>query len=108
MTVGNGTILLPPEVCKIQPGQRRTKLSDKQTAEMIKTAAQNPSVRANKIQNVVVGQAGFPNGARSGLVLDTMFGLQALISPKSAQARCDAVAPQTRLSTRLGSRWTLA
>lgn len=39
-------IYLPAEVCTIAPGQRRLKLDEKQTAAMIKSAAQRPEERA--------------------------------------------------------------
>ena len=42
-------IYLPPEVCIIAPGQRRLKLDEKQTAAMIKSAAQKPDERAYNI-----------------------------------------------------------
>ncbi|CAI2175449.1 1381_t:CDS:10 [Funneliformis geosporum] len=41
----------PPEVCDLEAGQRVTrKLSEKQTAEMIKFTCQAPTIRAEKIQ----------------------------------------------------------
>lgn len=53
-------IYLPLEVCKIAKGQRRLKLDERQTAEMIKTAGKKPQERANFIQRAVNEQAKFP------------------------------------------------
>ena len=49
----NKPIYLPAEVCTIAPGQRRLKLDEKQTAEMIKTAAQKPEERAWNIERSI-------------------------------------------------------
>ncbi|KAK9804875.1 hypothetical protein WJX72_009755 [[Myrmecia] bisecta] len=46
-------IYLPPEVCEIVKGQRRLKLDEKQTAEMIKTAAMKPQDRVPQIERSV-------------------------------------------------------
>lgn len=41
---------LPPEVCEIVPGQRYLKkMSDRQTADMIKFTCQNPNTRASRV-----------------------------------------------------------
>ncbi|EFN55085.1 hypothetical protein CHLNCDRAFT_134979 [Chlorella variabilis] len=58
IAVGNGKVILPPELCTIAPGQRRSKLTELQTAEMIKTAAQRPDDKARWIDRVV-DQKGF-------------------------------------------------
>ncbi|KAL4452075.1 hypothetical protein ABPG75_007737 [Micractinium tetrahymenae] len=59
VAVGNGKVILPPELCIIAPGQRRSKLTETQTAEMIKTAAQRPDDKARWIDGVVQQKAAF-------------------------------------------------
>ena len=54
-------IYLPAEVCTIAPGQRRVRLDEKQTAAMIKTAAQKPDERAWNIERSVNEKGGLPN-----------------------------------------------
>ena len=54
-------VYLPPEFCSVAPGQRRLKLDERQTAEMIKTAAQKPQDRAMQIQKNLNAQAKLPN-----------------------------------------------
>jgi eukaryotic translation initiation factor 2C len=54
-------VYLPAEVCKIAKGQRRLKLDERQTAEMIKTAAKKPHERMAFIEKAVNEQAQFPN-----------------------------------------------
>ncbi|KAK9804830.1 hypothetical protein WJX72_007669 [[Myrmecia] bisecta] len=44
---------LPPECCDIVRGQRRLKLDDRQTSEMIKTAAMKPQDRVPQIERSV-------------------------------------------------------
>ena len=66
---------LPIEVCKIAAGQRRLKLDDRQTSEMIKTAAKRPHERAAFIEKAVNEQAKFPDDP-----VAKAFGLK--ISPK--------------------------
>ena len=39
-------VYVPPELAKIAKGQRRLKLDERQTAEMIKIAAKRPQERA--------------------------------------------------------------
>ncbi|PRW57108.1 argonaute 1 [Chlorella sorokiniana] len=73
IAVGNGKVLLPPELCKIAPGQRRSKLTEIQTAEMIKTAAQRPDDKAKWIDSVVTQKAQFdrdPNMKGFGLRIE--------------------------------------
>lgn len=48
------------EVTKIAVGQRRLKLDERQTAEMIKTAAKKPQERMTFIEKAVNEQAKFP------------------------------------------------
>ncbi|KAK9827384.1 hypothetical protein WJX81_005044 [Elliptochloris bilobata] len=52
---------LPAELCTIAPGQRRLKLDERQTAEMIKTAAQPPDERARFIEKSVTEFARLPS-----------------------------------------------
>ncbi|GAB4819183.1 hypothetical protein N2152v2_006229 [Parachlorella kessleri] len=59
VAVGNGKIILPPEVCIIVPGQRRTKLTEQQTAEMIKVAAQRPDDKARNVEALIHTKAAF-------------------------------------------------
>eukprot|EP00887_Chlorella_sp_A99_P007698 scaffold20.g7698.t1 len=81
IAVGNGKVILPPELCSIVPGQRRSKLNElqargwgrvgahglanyrvctrRQTAEMIKTAAQHPDQKVRSIDDVVATKARF-------------------------------------------------
>ena len=54
-------IYLPAEVCTIAPGQRRVRLDEKQTASMIKTAAQKPDERAWNIERSVNEKGCLPN-----------------------------------------------
>ena len=54
-------IYLPAEVCAIAPGQRRLKLDEKQTAAMIKSAAQKPDLRAYNIERSVNEKGNLPN-----------------------------------------------
>ncbi|KAK9837636.1 hypothetical protein WJX74_001800 [Apatococcus lobatus] len=51
---------VPLELCHLAAGQRKLKLNDKQTAAMIKLAAQKPQERASKIANYVQQQSGLP------------------------------------------------
>ena len=62
LNVGTATrpIYLPTEVCKIAKGQRRLKLDERQTAEMIKVAAKKPRERAAFIEQAVTQRANFP------------------------------------------------
>lgn len=53
-------IYLPMEVCKLAKGQRRLKLTDKQTGAMIKSAAKGPRERASIILDAVNNQAQLP------------------------------------------------
>lgn len=45
-------------MCHLASGQRKLKLNEKQTAAMIKLAAQKPQDRATKITNYVQQQSG--------------------------------------------------
>jgi len=54
-------VYLPAEVCTIAPGQRRLKLDEKQTAAMIKSAAQKPDQRAWNIERSVNEKGNLPN-----------------------------------------------
>ncbi|KAK9915065.1 hypothetical protein WJX75_004310 [Coccomyxa subellipsoidea] len=54
-------VWLPPEVCWIAAGQRRLKLDEKQTAEMIKTATQRPQERKEYLQKCIRDFADLPN-----------------------------------------------
>jgi eukaryotic translation initiation factor 2C len=51
--IGNGKVLLPPEVCTVLPKQRLDKLTGDQTAGMIKFAAQKPQDKIRFIQSKV-------------------------------------------------------
>ena len=51
---------VPLELCHLAAGQRKLKLNEKQTAAMIKLAAQKPQDRASKIVNYVQQQSGLP------------------------------------------------
>ena len=44
---------MPMELCTVAPGQRRLKLNEKQTAAMIKLAAQKPWDRQARIADYV-------------------------------------------------------
>ncbi|CAL8468702.1 g8242 [Coccomyxa elongata] len=63
INVGTPTkpVWLPPEICWIVEGQRRLKLDERQTAEMIKTAAQRPQERKDYIQKCIKDFARLPN-----------------------------------------------
>jgi len=57
---GAKTNLFPPELCEILPNQAfRGKLSDEQTAQMIKVAAKPPNVNANAITGQGLRELGF-------------------------------------------------
>lgn len=84
----NRPVYLPPEVCKIARGQRRLKLDERQTAEMIKTAAKSPEDRARQILSAVNEQAKFPqdpSAAAFGLkVSSRMMEIEARVLPAPA------------------------
>ncbi|GAX75594.1 hypothetical protein CEUSTIGMA_g3038.t1 [Chlamydomonas eustigma] len=46
-------VYLPPEMCKVVEGQRRTKLDGRQTAEIIKQAAQTPKDKRGYIEETL-------------------------------------------------------
>ena len=54
-------IYLPAEVCKIAKGQRRLKLDERQTAEMITLAAKKPSERHQVIEMSINQKAKLPS-----------------------------------------------
>lgn len=61
---GQKANLLPPEVCEILPNQPfKGKLSDENTAEMIKAAAKPPNINATMIMNAGLNELGFRQGA---------------------------------------------
>ncbi|PSC71066.1 argonaute 1 isoform B [Micractinium conductrix] len=90
IAVGNGKVILPPELCTIAAGQRRAKLTETQTAEMIKTAAQRPDEKARWIDSVVQQKAGW--GTDPGV---RAFGMRVDGKQMQVQAR---VLPNPRLS----------
>jgi hypothetical protein len=56
-------VFIPPEMCAVVPGQRRTKLTPMQTREIIKLAAQRPMVRGRHAEgchpsNLTLGKIG--------------------------------------------------
>lgn len=53
-------VFVPAEVCQIKGGQRRLKLDERQTAEMIKTSAQRPSDCVAQLEKSVNAQARLP------------------------------------------------
>lgn len=66
---------MPMELCNVAPGQRRLKLNEKQTAAMIKLAAQKPWDRSARIQEYV--------SKSSGLLQDqTLKDFNLTVSPK--------------------------
>ncbi|KAH9027442.1 argonaute-like protein [Lactarius hengduanensis] len=72
---GQKSILLPPEVCSILPGQPfRGRLLDEQTGEMIKVAAKTPNVNANAITVSGLRELGFLRGSHLSPILD-VFGV---------------------------------
>ncbi|KAH8993572.1 argonaute-like protein [Lactarius hatsudake] len=72
---GQKSILLPPEVCSILPGQPfRGRLLDEQTGEMIKVAAKTPNVNANAITVSGLRELGFLRGSHVSPILD-VFGV---------------------------------
>ncbi len=72
---GQKSILLPPEVCSILPGQPfRGRLLDEQTGEMIKVAAKTPNVNANAITVSGLRELGFLRGSNVSPILD-VFGV---------------------------------
>ncbi|KAK0465234.1 argonaute-like protein [Desarmillaria tabescens] len=61
---GQKANLLPPEVCEILPNQPfKGKLSDENTAAMIKAAAKPPNINATVIMNAGLNELGFRQGA---------------------------------------------
>lgn len=54
-------IYMPAEMCTISPGQRRLKLDEKQTANMIKSAAQKPTERQWNIERSINEKVALPN-----------------------------------------------
>ncbi|KAG7450179.1 argonaute-like protein [Guyanagaster necrorhizus] len=61
---GQKANLLPPEVCEILPNQPfKGKLSDENTAAMIKAAAKPPNINATAIMNAGLNELGFRQGA---------------------------------------------
>jgi eukaryotic translation initiation factor 2C len=72
---GQKSILLPPEVCSIIPGQPfRGRLLDEQTSEMIKVAAKTPNVNAHAITVSGLRELGFIHGPNVSPLLD-IFGI---------------------------------
>ncbi|RMZ53214.1 hypothetical protein APUTEX25_005203, partial [Auxenochlorella protothecoides] len=61
VAVGNGTVLLPMELCRVAPRQRLMRLDEAQTSEIIKIAAQRPGDRLAAIDHAVNRQAAFPD-----------------------------------------------
>jgi eukaryotic translation initiation factor 2C len=53
-------VFVPAEVCQIKGGQRRLKLDERQTAEMIKTSAQKPMDCVAQLEKSVKDQARLP------------------------------------------------
>lgn len=51
--VGNGKVLLPPEICEVLPKQRYGKLNGDQTAGMIKHCAERPGDKLAKLQDKI-------------------------------------------------------
>lgn len=90
IAVGNGKVILPPELCTIAAGQRRSKLTELQTAEMIKTAAQKPDDKARWIDKVVQQKAAFDNDPN-------MKGFQMRVNGKQMEVQA-RVLPNPRLS----------
>lgn len=69
-------VWIPPELCEVMPGQAfRGKLSDHQTAEMIKVAARGPAENARRIANgahrVIGFQSNNPSLAAFGVGVDS-------------------------------------
>ena len=48
--MGNGKVLLPPELCMVLPKQRKGRLDDTQTAGMIRFAAQRPGDKLSQLR----------------------------------------------------------
>ena len=92
---------LPLEVCSIAPGQRRLKLDERQTAEMIKTAAKKPHERAAFIEKAVNEQAQFPNDP-----VAKAFGLK--INPKMMEVNLQWSVSLEELSVWYVAWWMLA
>lgn len=72
------------EVCKIASGQRKLKLDERQTSEMIKTAAKRPQDRAAFIEKAVTEQANFPNDP-----VAKAFGLK--VNPKMMEVEVSTI-----------------
>ena len=73
---------MPIELCNVAPGQRRLKLNEKQTAAMIKLAAQKPWDRSGRIHEYV--------SKSSGLLQDqTLKDFNLTVSPKMIEVRLE-------------------
>lgn len=75
---------LPAEVCKLARGQRRLKLNERQTAEMVKIAAKKPRERHQIIEASICEKARLPQDP-----VVAAWGMQ--IQPRIAQVSCGSL-----------------